>query len=519
VSKGALARAGLVVTGAFLASRVLGWLRVLVLGNLFGKPDSIADLDAYYAAFRIPDLTFELVAAGAIASALIPVLSGLLANGERERAWRVASSVMNLMLAALLVFAVTFAILAPVIVPLLVPGFDEATTALTVDLTRLMLVAPIFLAAGSVVSAILQTQDRFGAAALAPVIYNASIIAGALLLSPALGIYGVALGVVIGAIGHLLVQLPALRGRFDYSLRADVSDHAARQTFWLMLPRAIGMGANQITFLVNTALASTVAVGAVVSYTVAFSVLQIPLGVIGLPLGIVLLPSMSRALALGQETEFSELVTRALRLLLWLMAFVAAVGIVARDQVVDLLFGWGFDEPTLIATAAALGVFLLGLPAHAMNVILARAFYSGKDTITPVSVAIVSVGVNVVISLATVETWGIRGLALGIALGAWFEAASLTFLLRRRHGSFHAMPVVSGGLFSLAGALMAALVAAGVLALDLVPADVPRVASLLLDLGMASGAGLALYVLYSRLVRLPELGRALDLARAARRGR
>ena len=224
--------------------------------------------------------------------------------------------------------------------------------------------------------------------ALAPVVYNASIIAGALLLSPSLGIYGVALGVVIGAAGHLLVQLPVLRGRFRYSPIADISDPAARQTFWLMLPRAIGMGANQITFLVNTALASTVAVGAVVSYTVAFSVLQIPLGVIGLPLGIVLLPSMSRALAIGDEAEFGTMVVRALRLLLWIMAFVAAVGIVARDEVVDLLFGWGFDEEALAATAAALGIFLIGLPAHAMNVILARAFYSGKDTITPVTVAI-----------------------------------------------------------------------------------------------------------------------------------
>ncbi|HSM32805.1 MAG TPA: murein biosynthesis integral membrane protein MurJ [Anaerolineae bacterium] len=516
MSRGALARAGLVVTGAFLASRVLGWLRVLVLSNLFGAGE---DLDAYYAAFRIPDLMFELVAAGAITSALVPVLSGLIANGERDRAWRVASSIINLMLVALAAVAILLAVFAPSIVPLLVPGFDEPTTQLTVDLTRLMLLAPIFLAAGSVVSAILQTEDRFGAAALAPVVYNASIIAGALLLSPAIGIYGAAIGVVVGAVGHLLVQVPALRGRFHYSPRVDAGDRAARESFWLMLPRAIGMGANQITFLVNTALASTVAVGAVVSYTVAFSVLQIPLGVIGLPLGIVLLPSMSRALATGQQAEFGRLVTRALRLLLWMMAFVAAVGIVTREQVVDLLFGWGFDDAALAATAAALGVFLLGLPAHGMNVILARAFYSGKDTITPVSVAIVSVALNVAISIATVGALGIRGLALGIAVGAWFEAITLTLLLRRRHHGIEAAPIIGGGALSLAGAILAGLVAAGVLALGPAPDGLPRVAGLVIELGLAAGAGLASYVLYSRLVRLPELDRALDLARAARHGR
>ena len=247
------------------------------------------------------------------------------------------------------------------------------------------------------------------------------------------------------------MQVPALRGRFRYTPRADVGDEAARQAFWLMLPRAIGMGANQITFLVNTALASTLAVGAVVTYNVAFNVLQIPLGVIGLPLGIVLLPTLSRALATGEETTFGRTVVSALRLLLWAMLLVSAVGIVARDQVTELLFGWGFDETALEATAMTLGVFLLGLPAHALNIILARAFYSGKDTITPVSVAIASVGVNVVVSLATVDRLGLAGLALGIAIGAWFEAVTLTLLLARRHASVRAAPVVRVGISSLVG--------------------------------------------------------------------
>jgi len=516
VSRGALARAGLIVTAAFLASRVLGWLRVVVLSNLFGAG---AELDAYYAAFRIPDLIFELVAAGAITSALIPVLSGLIERGQKTRAWRVASTVLNLMLGVLIGLAVILWIFAPDLVPLLVPGFDESTTELTIELTRLMLISPIFLAAGSIVTAILQTQDRFGAAALAPLVYNASIITCAVVLEPVMGIHGVAVGVVVGAVGHMVVQLPALRGRFTYTPRTDPSDPAARQTFWLMLPRAIGMGANQITFLVNTALASTVAVGAVVSYTVAFSVLQIPLGVIGLPLGIVLLPSMSRALANDDEAEFGTMVVRALRLLLWIMAFVAAVGIVVREDVVDLLFGWGFDEAALAATAAALGVFLVGLPAHAMNVILARAFYSGKDTVTPVTVAIISVAVNVSISILTVEALGIRGLALGIALGAWFEATVLTVLLRRKHASIATRAVVDGGLRSLVGAVLAAVAAGVVSALDLAPDTFSRVGGLILELTLAGAAGLAVFVLYSRLVRLPELPRCIDLFRSAVRGR
>ena len=383
MTDGALARAGLTVTAAFLVSRVLGWVRVVVLGNLFGPG---AELDAYYAAFRIPDLMFQLVAAGAIGSSLIPVLTGLIAAGERSRAERVASSVANLVLGALLVLSVLMAVFAPVIVPWLVPGFDAETTAMTVELTRLMLIAPIFLAAGAIASAVLNTDGRFGAAALAPVAYNVAIIGGAILLGPALGVFGAAVGVVVGAVAHLLVQVPALRGRFRYRGVVDTGDAATRESFALMLPRAIGMGANQITFLVNTALATTVAVGAVVSYNVAFSVVQIPLGVIGLPLGVVLLPTLSRALADGRADDFARILGRSLRLLLWTSLYVTAVGIVMREPVIDALFGWGFDEAALAATATTLGVFLLGLPAHALNVMLARAFYSGRDTATPVAV-------------------------------------------------------------------------------------------------------------------------------------
>jgi putative peptidoglycan lipid II flippase len=417
------------------------------------------------------------------------------------------------MLGVLLIITVLMAVFAPAIVPLLVPGFDEATTEMTVELTRLMLISPIFLAAGAIATSILQTEGRFGAAAMAPVMYNLCIIGGALLLAPALGVYGAAVGVVVGSFAHLLVQVPALRGRFRYSLVADIGDPDARQSFWLMLPRAIGMGANQITFLVNTALATTVAVGAVVSYNVAFSVLQIPLAVIGLPLGIVLLPALSRALAKGEEAEFGRTVVSALRLLLWATLFVAAVGIVARDEVIELLFGWGFDDEALAMSAAALGIFLLGLPAHSLNVILSRAFYSGKDTVTPVTVAVISVGVNVTISILTVEELGLRGLALGIAVGAWFEATTLTLLLQRRHRSIALPSVASGGLVSLVGALAAGVV--GMLVISVSGDLATGWIGILVQLVLATLAGGGVYLLYSRLVRLPELPRTLSLLRSA----
>ncbi len=187
----ALVRAGLVVTGAFFVSRVLGWVRLVVIGTTFGVQGA---LDPFFAAFRIPDLIFQLVAAGALESALIPTIATLLARDEQARAWRVVSTVTNLMLAGLAVLAGALFVLAPAVVPAITPGFDAAQTATTVDLTRVMLLSPIFLALGSVATSVLNARGRFAASVLAPIVYNLAIIGGALFLAPSMGVMGLAVG-------------------------------------------------------------------------------------------------------------------------------------------------------------------------------------------------------------------------------------------------------------------------------------------------------------------------------------
>ena len=224
-----------------------------------------------------------------------------------------------------------------------------------------------------------------------------------------------------------------------------------------MAPRAIGLGITQITFAVNTSLATGVEVGAVVAYNVAFTILQIPLGVVGFPLGVVLLPALSRAQAVGNIAEFGRLVTESMRLLLWITMFLAVVGITLRSQTVELLFG-GFDQNALTLTARTLGFFYLGLPAHSLNVVLARAFYSAQDTRTPVTIAIGSVFVNVAVSVATVGTLGLSGLALGIAVGGWAETVVLSAILWHRTPQFRLLSTIAGGLQSLIGALLAGFV-------------------------------------------------------------
>ncbi len=426
-----LARAGIIVSVAFLASRVLGWLRLVVIGNAFG---ATADLDAFFAAFRIPDLIFQLVAAGALSSALIPVVAGVLQTDGEGRAWRIVSTVTNLMLVALLVLAAVVLVAADRLVPAFTQGFDAATMTQTIELTRIMLLSPIFLALGAVATSMLNARGRFAGAAVAPIVYNLAIIGAVLLLGPSMGVTGVAIGVVAGSLGHLLVQLPPVRAiGYRYEPRLDLADSAARRALALMVPRAIGLGASQITFVVVTALATKVGVGAVTAFTVAFTLLQIPVGVIGVPLGVVLFPSLSREVASGNHAEFVGLLTRAMRLLAFVMLPIAALVAILRLEAVALLFG-GFDRAAIELTAATLLAFLVGLVAHALIAVFARAFYARQDTRTPVVAAVLAVVVNTTLATVLVEPLGLPGVALAIAIAAWLEAATLLVLLRRRVG-------------------------------------------------------------------------------------
>lgn len=511
----ALARAGVIVSGAFLASRALGWLRVSITTTIFGASP---ELDAFYAAFRIPDLVFQLVAAGALGSALVPVLAGLLATDERARAWRVVSTVADLMLVGLLVLSLGFAVAAPWLVPLITPGFDAVQTELTIQLTRIMLLGPVFLALGAIASSVLNASGRFAAAALAPVAYNLAIIGCAVLLSPFLGVRALAIGVVVGSLAHLVVQLPGLRQRtgFVFDPRPDL-DPTARKVFGLMWPRALGLGAVQVTFIVNTTLASALGPGAITAYTVAFTVLQLPLGLIAVPLGVVLLPTMSRALAVGERASFAAMVDRSLRLLAYVMLFLTAMMIVGRDQIVRLLFEYGrFGTEASNVAADTLMVFAVGLAAHAMIAVLARAFYADQDTRTPVLAAFVSVGVNVTVSVLTVGTLGLSGLALGIAVGAWIEVLILLWRLSGRIPGLQVAAearwwVVFGGGAAIAGA-------AGWLVLrllrELLGSDPGKIA-LATELTLATAVAAAVYLGYSRALRLGEPAAVWSLARRA----
>ena len=509
----ALARAGLIVSGAYLVARVLGYVRVVVIGSTVGNGP---ELDAFFAAFRIPDLIFQLVAAGTVASALVPMVASELGSGQASRAWRLVSTIASLMTVGLFLLAGVAWLAAPILVPIITPGFAGEQLQRTIELTRLMLLAPMFLALGAVATSALNAHNRFAAAAVAPIVYDLAIIGAAFVLTPSLGVTGLAIGVVAGSLGHLLVQLPALgRAGFRFTPSLDMSDPDVRQALRLMGPRAVALGAGQITFLVATALASGLAVGSVTAFTFAFTVFSIPLSVIGVPLGIVALPTLSRDLARGAVGEFTELMRRALRLILFLILPLVALGIALRVPATSLLFGHGkFTDEGVALVASTLLVLLLALPGEALNTILVRGFYANRDTRTPAIAAVLAVGLNVLIGVFAVNVlgWGLAGIAAGIAIGSTIEATVLALLLRREIPAFDPGAILAAGVPVVVGSLAAGLVAAGVLAaLDANLGDVAGTARSLLELVLAGGAGGLTYLGAARVLRLPELGLIMRL--------
>jgi putative peptidoglycan lipid II flippase len=281
------------------------------------------------------------------------------------------------------------------------------------------------------------------------------------------------------------------------------------------------MGASQITFVVATVLASGLGAGAISAFNFAFTMLQIPVGLIGVPLGVVAFPSMARDLARGAVGDYVALVTRSVRLLLFVMLPLSAVGMVLAQDIVTLLFDYGrVDDQALAMTADTLRWFLVGLAAHSAIAVLARAFYADQDTRTPVAVAILAVIVNSSLAVLLVGPAGLPGLAMAIAAAAWVEAVVLLWLLaRRRPGT--ALPGtarlgVTAGLASIAAAAAAFAVAA---ALASVLGHDPGKLPLLISTGLATAAGLAVYAVLAIALRIPELGTIVGVMRELARTR
>jgi putative peptidoglycan lipid II flippase len=455
-SWGVLFNSGIVMVG-FLLSRVIGLVRESMFGAAFGT-DAISDI--YKTAFQIPDLLYLVIIGGALGSAFIPVFSEALTTKNVQRAWQITNTVVNIALILLVAVSALIALLAGPLLSLIYPDFTPEQHALLVYLTRLFLLSPLLLGLGGLAMATLNALDRFTLPALAPVIYNASIIVGIVVFAPwfarsgwarypasvivqpdgrAVSIEGVAWGVVVGALLYLLFQLPGVfRAGFRYRPLLEWRDSAVRRIGMLMAPRVFGQAAMQINLIVMNVIALKLADdGQATALNQAYQLMLLPHGIFALSLATVMFPQLARFYAAGNTGEFASTVRGTLRTVLWTV-IPAAVGMAALSvPIVRVIFQRGlFNDQSTSLVASALIFYATALPAFAASEVLIRGFYAMQDTRTPVVVGLITVAVNIALSALFVLAlhWGHAALAGAFSIANNLEAALLLILLGRRWG-------------------------------------------------------------------------------------
>jgi putative peptidoglycan lipid II flippase len=419
----------LIVGAGFLISKITGIVDDLILARTI-KPGP--ELDAYYAAFGLPDLLFTLIAGGALASAFIPVFTGFLTREDRSGAWRLFSSVVNTAFIAAAIGSGILIVFAPWIVSATVGrGFAPEYQLLCANLMRVISIGTMIFAISGVVMSALQANQHFFLPALAPIMYNLGILAGVIFLAPTLGVWGAAIGVVLGSVLHLLIQVPGLiKYKARWTARLGWHDAQLRRVIRLMIPRIIGLGAVQLAGVITISLASTLASGSVTALNYGWRVMQLPETLIATAIATAAFPTLSEFAARGQVSQLRGTLRTILLIVLGL-TIPATIGLLLFGQwAVRVLYGTDL-EATLLITWAVHG-YALGMIGHSMLEVTARTFYAQQDTWTPLYVAVGAMCVAIMASFLLRDALGVGGLALANAIGVSVEVITLLLILRRR---------------------------------------------------------------------------------------
>jgi putative peptidoglycan lipid II flippase len=509
-----IARAAGTVMLAFVVSNLVGLVAKMLTARAFGTS---MENEALFAANRFSDILFNLVAGGALASAFIPTFTTVLTRGERPAAWRLASAVTNIVVLILTAFAVLSFIFAPEIVRyILAPGFVEPEKQqLTVELLRIMLPSSIIFGISGLLMGVLNSHQRFLISALAPAMYQLGWIIGALLLVPLWGVRGLALGTVIGAGLHLLIQVPTLLRLPERRYFATLGLHIpqVREVARLMAPRLLGVAVVQLNFWLNTFLASQQPEGSVSAISFAFALMLVVQIAIAQSIAIAALPTFSAQVARGRKDEMRSSLAAVLRTVL-LLSIPATLGLILlRDPLIGLVYRGGeFTAQSASLVSWALLWYAAGLVGHSVVEVVSRAFYALHDTKTPVMVGVAAMSLNLIFSLLFSAVfvqlgWAPHGgLALANSLATALECIVLLILMRRRLEGLHSQSILRAALIAAAGTLLMSLALAGWLALAV------GQSSLLLALG-GIGIGGVTYAAVLLVLRPREVQAAIGFIR------
>lgn len=503
-----------IVGGAFILSRVIGLARQMVITFYYGV-DSL-EATAYETANRFPEAVFFIIAGGALGSAFIPTFAGYFARDDSEGGWYLFSAVINLVTLATTVVAGLTALFAPQVVTFFLEDLlvqEPELFAMTVPLLRVLLLSSVIFGVSGVIMGSLNARQHFLLPAIAPTVYNLGIILGAILFAP--NVMGLAIGAVLGSLGHLLIQLPALRQKqVRYRPVLGLRDPGVRQVLRLMAPRVLGLSFSQINHLITTYLAQAMIIGSIPALGNAWRVMVMPQSILGQAMGIAAFPTLAMLAAKSALGEMRRIVADSLRSIFFLGIPATVLLILLRRPLVTVLFERGrFTAIDRELVAWALLFYSLALTALAALEVISRAFYALEDTRTPVAMGGVQLAVMGVLgwwaSFTLFPRLGwlpLGGLALAVSLSNFLEVGLLLWLLRRKMGGIDGRHLADGlWRMSLAGLVMAAAVWP---LLATYPALSP-----LVQLLLGGFAGGLVYFLACLLLRVSELWQLLHYGR------
>ncbi len=466
---GSIANAAMVIAITSLASRVLGIFRDRVLAGEFGAG---AALDIYYSAFRIPDLIYNLIILGAVSAGFIPIFTSLMKEEVKNEfgetvevdnsvAWKLTNNIINIFSFFVLIISVICFIFAKDLVHLISPGFTPMQVGIATNMTRIMFLSPIFLGLSGIVGAVLQSFKRFFIFSLSPIMYNVGIIIGAVYLTKWFDIYGLAWGVALGALLHLLIQLPALFDLgFKYQRLWDWKDQNVRAIGKMMLPRILGLATTQFNLIVITFFGSMIATGSIAIFNLANNLQGLPVGLIGVSFAIAAFPTLSNYYNKKDLFKFNSTFNDSFRLILFAIIPLSVLFLLLRTEIVRIILGAGkFAGSDIQTTANAFGWFILSLFAQALIPLFARAFFARHNTMWPLLAGIVGAIGTVFFAWWLTPKFGVMGLSLAFSIGAILDFVVLFITLKRAIGDFE-IPVLLTSLMKIVGSsvLMGAVI-------------------------------------------------------------
>ena len=435
--------AAIVLASSTLMSALLGMFRDRLL-NSYYLGTYPTGIDAYTAAFTIPDFMFFILTSGALAVSFIPVFNQRLAAGNKKSAWELSSSLLNLLALLTLIASVLIMIFAdPLIRYIVSPGLDESGMILAINMTRVIAINPFLFSIATVITSIQQAVGRFIFYAFAPAIYNIGIIIGITWFTGGVnlfgvqifegGIMGVALGVIFGAILQLIVALIGLFGLgFDYEFKISWKNHGFRTILRLLPPRSLDQGIDYVNSLISTNLSSRMGAGAVRSFDQATNLHTMPISLIGVAISTAFFPKLTEELNDGDGSKFYDTFRQALRTIIWIALPVSIIAFFTRGYVTSFISNIGNNDSNS-TIASVLGMLCLAIFAKSVFHIASRGFYAYQDTKTPFRVSIVAIGLTIgMMVLFSKMGFGVDGLGVAQSIGATLEVVLLLAILQRR---------------------------------------------------------------------------------------